>query len=88
MDKSRGKRPASPYSVIIKVACSDNCNDKKCTSCDFKKYEYVRDLLKLTVYIDKHFPTWRWFNVYLRADGRQLDSFTRNRRPTTKGLHY
>lgn len=83
---AKGKRPSSPYSVIVKVPCHSRCADNKCQNCRFRKFEFVRDLLKLTTWLDKNEPEWRWFNVYLRKTGAQLESFTQNRRPLTKQL--
>jgi len=56
--------------VIVKVG-----NDK------FVKYSYVNGLVSFTAFLDREFPDWRWMNVFDRADGRQIGSFTKFKRP-------
>lgn len=65
------------YKVIAKVS-----NEK------FVKYN-VNNLLLFTAFLDKHFPDWRWFNVYCKGterDGQQLGNFTSKSRPTSRCL--
>jgi len=61
------------YKVIAKVG-----NEK------FVRYN-VNNLLAFTSFLDTSFPEWRWFNVFTytkEGDGPQIESFTRNRRPS------
>lgn len=64
---------AKKYKVIAKVE-----TDK------FVKYN-VNNLLLFTSFLDKNFPTWRWFNVYeYKKDdsGLQIANFTNKNRPS------
>ena len=63
------------YKVIAKVE-----KDK------FVKYN-VNNLLLFTAFLDRHFPDWRWFNVYeytKNDSGVQIGSFTSKDRPGAK----
>jgi len=49
----------------------------------------VNNLRLFTMYLDREFPNWRWFNVYRYTKdgtGEQLANFTRNKRPTSAYL--
>lgn len=54
----------------------------------FVKYK-VNNLLLFTSFLDKSWPSWRWFNVYAydgNNEGEQLASFSNKNRPTTRHL--
>ncbi len=74
MEKDRKK-----YKVIAKV-------DNK----QFVRY-YVNELIKFTAFLNTQFPKWRWFNVYncsKEGNGKQLCSYTSQKRPINKfALH-
>lgn len=65
------KKYKSPYSAIIKLS-----NDR------FIKYTYVRNPYKLFLYLEKHYPTWRYCNLFCRNNGLQVGNFTKNQPPT------
>ena len=48
----------------------------------FVKYRNVSNLLRFTDFLDKKFPTWKYFNVYDKKSKKQIASFTINNRPT------
>ena len=56
--------------VIAKVG-----NDK------FVKY-HCRDLVKFAKFLDEKFTGWRWFNVYDKDTGEQIDNYTNKCRPS------
>lgn len=65
------------YKVIAKVDTNK-----------FVKYN-VNNLLLFVDFLDKNFGGWRWFNVYEYSKdnvGKQLDSFTSQRRPVKRFL--
>lgn len=64
-------KKSKKYKVIVKVN-----ND------DFVKYN-VNNLLKFTVFLDKNFEGWRWFNVYDKKTREQIGNFTNKNRPTS-----
>lgn len=56
----------------------------------FVKYN-VNNLVQFTSFLDRTFPDWRYFNVYLYtkdSTGQQVGSFTRNNRPTARFIAY
>lgn len=60
------------YKVIVKA------NKEK-----FLKYN-VNNLLLFTRFLDKEYPEWRWFNVFVYkkdSSGEQIASFTKSNRP-------
>jgi len=63
------------YSIIAKYG---NNPDK---SAKTVKYRNVTNLVRLAEYLDKHFPTWTWCNVYDMATKQQLSNFTKHNRP-------
>ncbi len=68
---------AKRYTVIIKI----NNNPDGTAHCI--KYR-VNDLVKLTRFLDKKWPQWKWFNVYSNIGankGEQIANFTKNNRP-------
>ena len=65
------------YSVIIKADVHK-----------FLKYKNVTNLLSLTAYLDKNFPTWKYFNVYSSKTRQQIASFTINDKPKFKNVQY
>ena len=67
-------RKKKKYKVIAKVG-----NEH------FVKYN-VNNLRMFVKFLDRKFPDWRWFNVFeytKDSTGRQLDSFTKNKRPVS-----
>lgn len=48
---------------------------------------HVIDLLKFTLFLDKNYPNWKWFNVYDKRTREKLASFTINDRPTKRKIH-
>lgn len=42
------------------------------------------NLLSFTRFLDIHFKTWTFFNVYLVKDGRKVGQFTKFDKPRTK----
>jgi len=66
--------------VIVKIK-----NNPDCTA-HCVKYR-VTDLIKFTLFIDKKWEGWKWFNVYSNTGvnkGEQLASFTKNKRPVSR----
>lgn len=60
------------YKVIAKVG-----NDK------FVKYN-VNNLVQFSLFLDRQFPDWRYFNVYNYTNndsGNQIGNYTKNQRP-------
>lgn len=52
------------------------------------KYRFS-NLLKFTLFLDKKWPEWKWYNVYSDLEhnkGTQLGSFTKIKRPNNKSL--
>ena len=62
------------YQIIAKVGRDD-----------FKKWN-ASNLLTLTNFLDKKYPSWRWFNVYDKKTKNQLANYTNKKRPTTKSV--
>ena len=62
------------YQIIAKVGRND-----------FKKWN-ASNLLTLTNFLDKKYPSWRWFNVYDKKTKNQLANYTNKKRPTTKSV--
>lgn len=62
------------YVIIAKVD-----NDK------FVKYR-CSDLVSLTLFLDKEYPGWRWFNVFDKKSKEQIANFTTNNRPLKKRI--
>jgi hypothetical protein len=63
------------YRVIAKVG-----NDK------FVRYK-VNNLILFAAFLDRQFPSWRFFNVYQytkNGDGCQLASYTNRNRPKSR----
>ena len=58
-------------SVIVKVDATK-----------FVKYSYVNNLPAFAKFITREFPGWRYANVFDRATGKQITSFTKNNLPT------
>ena len=75
--KNKRKSPPKKYSCIVKIG---NNPDK---TAKVVKYR-TSNLLNFTNFIERKFPTWTWFNVYLKASGQQINSFTKHRRPIGK----
>jgi hypothetical protein len=65
------------YRCIVKIGNRGN------GSAHCVKY-HVNNLLKFTVFLDKEFPDWRWYNVYSQKSGEKLDSFTKFQRPVRR----
>jgi hypothetical protein len=49
----------------------------------YHKY-HSKNLLSFVKFLDKDYPTWRYFNVYDGNTERQIANYTKNNRPTTK----
>jgi hypothetical protein len=70
------------YTVIVKIG------NKPDGSAHCLKYR-VTDLLKLTQFLDRKWPGWKWFNVYAKTGinkREQLASFTKNSRPISRSV--
>ena len=68
------------YKVIVKV--KNNVDG----TAHCLKYR-VTDLMKFTLFLDKKWEGWKWFNVYSNLGinkGKQLASFTKNKRPVSR----
>ena len=62
------------YSCIVKVG---NNPDRSANCLKYRS----NDLLKLTFFLDRKHPEWKWFNVFLKSTREQVMSFTKLRRP-------
>ncbi len=51
----------------------------KTDNATFRKWR-VTSLSKFEQFLDKNHPTWRWYNVYDRIDGRQIANYTCKKR--------
>lgn len=58
------------YTIIAKVS-QDH----------FVKYRNVNNLPRFAVFLDKKFPSWKYFNVFDKVTGDQVSSYTKNARP-------
>lgn len=58
------------YAIIAKVS-----TDK------FVKYRNVSSLKKFADFLDRSFPSWKYFNVYDSQTRDQVSSYTKNERP-------
>lgn len=67
------------YRCIVKIGNNPD-RSAKCV-----KYR-SNDLLKFTKFLDSKFPSWTWFNVYLRDNGKQVGSFTKFKKPISKDV--
>lgn len=68
---------AKKYMCIAKVG-----NEK------FVRY-HVNNLRLFSLFLDRKFPNWRWFNVFeynREHNGKQLESFTKKNRPAKAHL--
>ncbi|MDA3890279.1 MAG: hypothetical protein PF517_01295 [Salinivirgaceae bacterium] len=68
------------YKVIVKIK-NNLYGTAYCV-----KYR-VDDLLKFTLFLDKKWVEWKWFNVFSNVGvnkGKQLANFTKKSRPETK----
>jgi len=45
---------------------------------------HVTNLLLFTAFLDRHFPDWRYCNVFSKKTGEQLGNFSKNNRPTSR----
>ena len=66
------------YRVIAKTGKTNEAQN-------FKKWK-CNNLVKFTAFLDKNYPDWCYFNVYEYRKGErgiQLESFTKNKRPTS-----
>ena len=62
-----------------------NCKIK--VSADrFVTWHAVNDLLRMVKSLDKHYPDWRYFNVYDKHTGEQLANYTKNKPPVNRQL--
>ncbi|MEQ8882635.1 MAG: hypothetical protein RLQ12_23550 [Cyclobacteriaceae bacterium] len=69
------------YRILVKVGNLDS------GPADMKKYR-TSNLLKFTEFLDKTWPTWKWFNVYDKKTDRQLGNFTNKDRPNNKYVEF
>lgn len=79
---SKRKNKPKLYTCICKIG-----NNPDGTANCIK--HHLNDLLKYVTFLDKKYPTWRWFNVYSNrgAEKReQLGNFTKLRRPLSNRL--
>ena len=74
--KKRANKPKK-YTCIVKVGNKPD-NSAKCV-----KYR-LNDLLKFSVFLDREFPSWTYFNVYLKETRKQVSNFTKHKRPIGK----
>jgi len=65
------KKQSKRYTCIVKAG-----REK------FVKYR-LNDLVKFTVFLDRNWSDWRWFNVFDNRTRRQLANFTKNERPAS-----
>jgi hypothetical protein len=65
------------YKVIVKIGNNPD-GSARCV-----KYN-VNDLIRFASFLDKEFPDWRWFNIYDKETGTQIDNFTKKSRPTKR----
>lgn len=49
-------------------------------------YHYVDNFLTFTAFLDKAFPDWRYYNVYDKESGLQVENFTKKKRPNRPTL--
>ncbi|MDJ1470254.1 hypothetical protein [Xanthocytophaga flava] len=71
---------AKKYKVVAKVG-NEQIGNK-----GFVKYN-VNNLIAFADFLDKDFPDWRFFNVFeytKDGSGKQLTSFTKKNRPSSK----
>jgi hypothetical protein len=76
------KKTSKRYIAIVKIANNPD-GSAKCL-----KYRF-NDLLRFTVFLDKEWNTWRWFNVYANkgvGKGEQLANYTNKRKPLVSKL--
>jgi hypothetical protein len=71
---TKRKSKSKKYTCIAKIG---NNPDFKANCVKHR----LDDLLKYTTFLDRTFPTWTWFNVFLKETGIQVMSFTKHRRP-------
>ena len=70
------------YTAIVKIENNPD-GTARCL-----KYRF-NDLLKFTAFLDQKWIQWKWFNLYSNSNqnkGKQLGSFTKNNKPTSKDL--
>jgi len=73
--RKRVKRP-SKYRCWAKIGNNADGSVKSVTY-------HSSNLLSFTRFLDIHFKTWTFFNVYLVKDGSKVGQFTKFNRPTT-----
>lgn len=75
MRKKRDRRPAR-YRCWAKIGNKEDGKPKTVTY-------HSNNLLSFTRFLDIHFKTWTYFNVYRVKDGNKIGQFTKYNRPTT-----
>jgi len=73
---------AKRYIAIVKI--KNNPSGEACCV----KYRF-NDLVNFTIFLDKVWPDWKWYNVYSNSEnnkGAQLGNYTKNKRPINKSL--
>ena len=68
------KKKPKKYTCIVKIGNNLDCS-AKCV-----KYR-LDDLFKFCNFLDKQFPNWTWFNVFLKETEKQILNFTKYKRP-------
>jgi hypothetical protein len=65
------KKPLKKYTCIVKAGPEK-----------FVKYR-LNDLMKFTMFLDRNWSGWRWFNVFDNRTRLQVGSFTKNQKPAS-----
>lgn len=68
------KNKPKKYTCIVKIG-NNLDRSAKCV-----KYR-LDDLFKFCNFLDKQFPSWSWFNVFLKETEKQILNFTKYKRP-------
>ena len=77
MNKIKRKSKSKKYTCIAKIGNNPDLS-ALCV-----KYR-LDNLIKFSVFLDRKYPTWTWFNVFLKETGKQVMSFTKHKRPIGK----
>ena len=75
MKNKRNK--SKKYLCIVKLG---NNPDKTAKCVKYRS----NDLLKFTSFIDRKYPEWKWYNVFLKETREQVNNFTKYKRPHGK----
>jgi hypothetical protein len=77
MKKTKRKSKSKKYTCIAKIG---NNLDLSALCVKYR----LDNLIKFSVFLDRKYPTWTWFNVFLKETGKQVMSFTKHKRPIGK----